>query len=370
MPESDALSQAIQTIQEICQENCHIADARYAGDYTLCVYLLKMREFYRWEQQLSFQRVLTNDDVGDWLTEREGLWDEREQQDYQALTWQGRDYQPFTESDVLNQALNPEGLVYSAGYGQRCRAHFFLAELKRVEKREVNGVAFTIYYAGKELARDIAAPPAMSQGRQIFIREESLRRMLWEKVEEWRWQPVDNALGRAIQHYPFDESIDHALASMLQNEIPFIVAHEVGEVLAGDYLGESWNKLLNTLPRSSAEIMLRAVRDHLADCLSTLPQLLADNKAQQPTPALHFYIGHLSAMQKKLAPALIAAYDEVCQTQSLAALHDLLPRATQHWQSVAHHVLTLFAEYAEDNEAAAPHIEVYLDAHLLEDNNI
>ena len=33
----------IQTVQR----NCHIADARHAGDYTLCVYLLKMREFYR-----------------------------------------------------------------------------------------------------------------------------------------------------------------------------------------------------------------------------------------------------------------------------------------------------------------------------------
>ncbi|MGV6810354.1 MAG: Sfum_1244 family protein [bacterium] len=365
----NVLSPAIQTIQDTCQQNCHIADARYAGDYTLCVYLLKMREFYRWEQQLNFARVLTNDDVGDWLIEREGLWDELEQQTYQTLTWQDRDYHPLDDHATLNQALNKVDLVYSAGYGQRCRAHFFLAELKRVEQREVNGVAFTIYYAGKELARDIAAPPAMSQGRQIFIREESLRRMLWEKVEEWRWQPIDNALGRAIQHYTFDkdDTIDHALTDMLHNEIPFIVAHEVGEVLAEDYLGESWNKLLNTLPRSTAEIMLRAVRDHLADCLSTIPQLLADNKAQQPTPALHFYIGHLSAMQKKLAPALITAYDKVCQTQSLEALQALLPHATQHWQTVANHALRLFAE---QGDAAALPIEAYLDAHLLEDHHL
>ncbi|MFN3785876.1 MAG: hypothetical protein ACK4RS_03445, partial [Thiothrix sp.] len=60
----------IQTVQR----NCHIADARHAGDYTLCIYLLKMREFYRWEHGISFQQVLTSDDVGDWLTRREAMW--------------------------------------------------------------------------------------------------------------------------------------------------------------------------------------------------------------------------------------------------------------------------------------------------------
>jgi hypothetical protein len=42
------LGQVVATVQK----NCHISDAQYAGDYTLCIFLLKMREFYRWENQI------------------------------------------------------------------------------------------------------------------------------------------------------------------------------------------------------------------------------------------------------------------------------------------------------------------------------
>ena len=31
------------------QHNCNIADARFARNHVMCIYLIKMREFYRWE---------------------------------------------------------------------------------------------------------------------------------------------------------------------------------------------------------------------------------------------------------------------------------------------------------------------------------
>ncbi|MCS6786726.1 MAG: hypothetical protein NZ524_06820, partial [Thiobacillaceae bacterium] len=34
------------------QRNCDISDAQYAGDLTLCTFLLKMRELYRWEHDI------------------------------------------------------------------------------------------------------------------------------------------------------------------------------------------------------------------------------------------------------------------------------------------------------------------------------
>ena len=52
------------------QKNCHISDARHAGDFTLCIFLLKMREFYRWEQGLPFGAALGRGEVGDWLAGR------------------------------------------------------------------------------------------------------------------------------------------------------------------------------------------------------------------------------------------------------------------------------------------------------------
>lgn len=37
---------------ETVQKNCHIADANHARNLTMCTYLLEMREFFRWENEL------------------------------------------------------------------------------------------------------------------------------------------------------------------------------------------------------------------------------------------------------------------------------------------------------------------------------
>ncbi|MEO8677345.1 MAG: hypothetical protein ABI569_17355, partial [Casimicrobiaceae bacterium] len=46
------------------QHNCDISDARFAGDYGLCTFLLKMREYYRWENELPFAHALPKDELG------------------------------------------------------------------------------------------------------------------------------------------------------------------------------------------------------------------------------------------------------------------------------------------------------------------
>ena len=167
------MNKDIKALSETVQHNCHIADARHAGDYTLCVYLLKMREMYRWEQQESFNTTLTTDDVGDWLTDREGLWDDVEDLEYKPLVIDGIEYDPF-DNEAINILMKNKGLVYNAGLGIRCRPHFFLAELEEyIEDGEQ-----AIIIAGSEYARDMAAPPAMVQQDRIYIRRQSLRRML------------------------------------------------------------------------------------------------------------------------------------------------------------------------------------------------
>jgi len=72
----------IRQLIDSVQLNCHISDARHAGNYTLCVYLLKMREFYRWEKQQTYSKKLSSDDIGAWLSKREQLWEEVEAEDY------------------------------------------------------------------------------------------------------------------------------------------------------------------------------------------------------------------------------------------------------------------------------------------------
>jgi hypothetical protein len=44
---NDTSSTAFHQLRDSVQRNCHLADAEHARDYSLCIYLLKMREYYR-----------------------------------------------------------------------------------------------------------------------------------------------------------------------------------------------------------------------------------------------------------------------------------------------------------------------------------
>src|SRR5690606_11967608 len=115
---------ALQSLRETVQTNCHIADARHASDYTMCIYLLKMREYFRWEQGYPYGASLPGAAVGEWLMAREALWEGLEQRPYQDLVIGQARLPPF-ESDRVNELLLDQGLVYSGGLGHNHRPHFF-----------------------------------------------------------------------------------------------------------------------------------------------------------------------------------------------------------------------------------------------------
>lgn len=316
-------------LRELCcavQRNCHISDARHGGDYGLCTYLLKMREFYRWENGLDYNTALTNESVGEWLTAREALWESLSEDEFAPLPLLGREFDPF-DVEQLNRELEPLGLVYSAGYGVKNKPLFFLGHLERRE--DPGGVS--VWVAGRELARDLMAPAAMCQGDRIYIRQESFRRLLWEKLESWRWHKPDNALGRAFAYYDFEENLELALDQMVEKELDAVLLHEQGEHLAGLELGETWNELLSGLGHSQAELMARAIRDHWADCRVTLPTLVA----REDAASVHFYIGGLSGMRRELFPLLNSSYEAWHESQDWSQLSRCVEAGASHWSSLA-----------------------------------
>ena len=68
-----------ETIETI-QRNCHIADANHAREMTMCNYLLGMREYFRWENELPLTQPPPRQEIGEWLTQREALWDSLEKE--------------------------------------------------------------------------------------------------------------------------------------------------------------------------------------------------------------------------------------------------------------------------------------------------
>ena len=329
----------LQNLLAAVQHNCHISDARYAGNYTMCVYLLKMREYFRWEKGFTFRDRLPDAEVGEWLKQRESFWETIEEEPFNDLPVDGECYDPF-DNDSLNAVLNPHGLVYSGGLGNRNTPHFFLARLGHRENRQ----GYTLLVSENEYARDLTAPPAMTLAGKIYVRRESLRRMLWEKIEEWRWQKPENAMARALRGFDLENDTEAALDAMADSLLESVVLHEKGELQAGSRLGPEWEQMLTSLARTKTEIMLRAVRDHLADSLSTLPGLVADGNDVQ----LHFYFAHLTQMQKQIFPALTRAYESWVTTGSPGAIESLLPASRSHWQALAEQTLDLFREDPQD----------------------
>ncbi len=313
------------------QQNCHISDARHAGNYTLCVYLLKMREFYRWEHQYAFSDKLSSENIGDWLSDRETLWDELENDDYHRLQITDTEHDPFN-STAINQEILPQNLVYSGGYGVKGKPHFFLADLEK--KQQING--YSIYISGKEYARDLTSPPAMSQHKIIYIRRESFKRLIWERTDEWRWNKPENAMAKAIRCYDFDNDLENALNRMTDNELDAAVLHEIGEIQAGEKL-PGWHQMMSDVSFTQAEIMARAVRDHYADTLHTLPTLIKNNNQA----SIHFYFANLTNMRKHIFPSLMDAYNKWCDSHNIKAIEQIVATSLDHWKNIAEQILVL-----------------------------
>jgi hypothetical protein len=332
----------MQQLIESVQRNCDIADARHGSDYGMCTYLLKMRELYRWTQGLPLGATLSRGAVGDWLTAREQHLESLEEADFAELEVDGRRFDPF-DAEGLNDVIAPLGLVYSAGLVNGARPSFFLGELEGSQTAD-NG--FRLRISGRELARCLNSPPAMTQGATIFLRRESLRRYLWEKYESWLWSRPDNAMARALAHYPFEQALDDALDAMTEAEMAAIEFHERGEYEAGRELGDAWEAMLMDVSMTPAELVARAVRDHLADCSHTLPMLVEEGR----TASLHFFMANLGAMRKQLFPGLQAAYRQWLDGASTDAFSELAASGADHWRAVAHDLLQL---HRSEGSAAA-----------------
>ena len=263
--------------------------------------------------------------------EREAAWSALEDKDYAPLALGGRRFDPF-DAAALNRELLAHGFVYGAGYGRFHRPHFFLAELVADGTRE----GARVLVAGRELARDISAIPAALQGEAIYVRRDALRRWLWEKVDFWRARRPGGALASALEHWGLAAGDDAAFERMVDAELETLVLHELGEARAGAKLGAAWEEMLAGLEDRRLEILARAVRDNLADCLSTLPGLLE----RDAHASLHFWFSQLDGMRREIFPALGTAYAAWRASGRAAALLEAVGAGAAHWERVARAFLT------------------------------
>ncbi len=335
---------------EAVQTNCHIADAAHAADMTLCIYLLQMREFYRWELGLPPLQPMAREAVGAWLSAREALWDGLEGQAWRALPLAGGSIDPF-DVEPVNAELLPQGLVYGAGYTAPGRASFFLGRLESAQQRE----GLLVRTSGREYARGLSSPPAALQDGTIYLRQESLQRWLWEKYEAWTLRRPAGAFKRALDAHGYAQEGEAAVPRMAQAQAESLVLHELGEARAGALLGEDWRVMRQGLGDRRTELHVRAVRDLLADCRVTLPTLLQ----RGDHAALHFWFANFEGLRAELAPGLARAYAAYGAGDGGQTLALVLNEGATHWHAVCEQVLALHRRHGA---SAQPHIRTLLES--------
>ncbi|MCP4008480.1 MAG: hypothetical protein GY726_03085 [Proteobacteria bacterium] len=343
---------SIETLKQAVQFNCDLSDRESAADYSICIYLIRMREYYRWSHGIAMNEPLDQSTLMDWVSNTEARWEAIEVDGFQALEFQGVSYQAF-DSEPLNRVLQPLGYTYSAGYGRFAKPVFMLAELQSFERTD----RYKLTIAGRELARELSAPPAVMQSGNILIRTESVARLIWDLLEEWQWSRPDNAMARVVEYYDFEADALLALerASIDQREV--LILHEIGELIAEDLLAPGWNEMLIEKNRHR-HLFARAVRDTLADCLSTLPGLVAEDNR----PGIHFYFASLTPLRKSMFPMLAKAYRQWHSSGSFADINSAISRGQVHWLKTAN---SLRDEFDASRERSKPSLQGYVEQNAL-----
>ena len=342
----------IKTLANAVQFNCDLSDRESATDYSICIYLIRMREYYRWSHGIAMNESLDQSALMDWISDTEARWEEIAVDDFQALQYQGVRYQPF-DSKALNRVLHSQGYTYAAGYGRFGKPVFMLAELETLEP----GEQYSLTVAGRELARELSAPPAVMQFGEILIRTESVTRLIWDMLEEWQWNKPDNAMAQVVKYYDFEGDAMQALEHASTDQAEVLILHEIGEMIAEELLAPCWNDMLRDEGRHR-HLFARAVRDSLADCLSTLPGLLVEDN----TPGIHFYFASLTPMRKSMFPTLAKAYRQWQSSGSIGGIKSAINCGQAHWLNIANR---LTDDFIAGRPATNNTVQAYIEQNAL-----
>ncbi len=333
--EFEALATAVQF-------NCDLGDALHAREKSLCTYLLGMREYFRWSAGLPLGAAPDRGRLSAWISQREQQWDALRDQEtvtYADLPLAGG-IDPFDEARA-NRDLQAIGLVYGAGLGLFGAPMFFLAQCESDQLRD--GVRVIV--AGAELARGITAAPAVSRNNTILVRSDALRRWLWTRTETALHGPRDNAFALALRAYGADADVEAAVSAMAAGEAETLVLHEMGELRAGRLLGTEWEEMLLEVGDRRTEVVIRAVRDLLADCLVTLPRLTA----RTATRSLLFWLANFDGLRRALAPELAESCRMVSGTLDFDRLERVVDSSRQHWEQRACELLASWRKGGAEN---------------------
>ena len=334
---------AVEEIARQVLRNCSVSDSKYAGNYSVCGLAMRLRDLYKWEKGLEPWVEEEPPALLEWIGRKEEEWDSLVDSDLEEITIQGVSYRPF-DVKMINERLEPHGLCYGAGFVHGLKPTFFFAPLE--EKKKVDGIEISIL--GRELARDLLTLPAMTQEESILIRRESARLFLWNQIFFIK-RSGREALRFALKGYGANDldavSLQRNLNRICRDELETYIFHELGEIRETAFDREVWREIVSQLPHTLVEILVRSLKDILADtgehgCLSHIIR-------QRKTSSLAFYTAFLDGLKKELFHDLPAAFKRFTGSEDWSLIEEASVSGYRRAKKHAHTVISLFLEGKE-----------------------
>ncbi len=322
------------------QQNCTISDASHAGLFSICGLALRLRDLYKWEQQLAPWQEHDAREILDWIGDREDGWDQMATKAYASLQINGHTYDSF-DTEGINALLAEEGLFYGAGYAQRLKPTFFLAEIEK--KSTLRG--HPVLLLGRELARDLLTLPALSQDNCIVVRQEAARLFLWDQMTYIK--PSGKAAFKwGLKHCGVadanPDTLRKAFNTIFDLQRTTYIYHERGEIADKTFDRTLWREIIGAFPQSPTELLARAVKDLLADTGPEGP--LAHIIQEQNSAALAFYVAFSDGLVKELFPQIRPVFKVFCGSGRWSLIADAVNQGYTAAQSYAALMSRLYQE--------------------------
>ena len=300
--------------------NCNISDAKFWGYYSICGLLMRYRELYRSEHSLMPWDSIDNEEVCQWIQEREKLWLDLEDADLQRIIIDNRSYDPF-DITALNSVLQAEGLVYSGGYGTFNKPTFFIAKLDAA--RDL--FDYRVHYTGTELCRDLAASPAILQGRCIYVRPEVLSIFIWDRFQELKANRFSRLTERMFSEYRIQSTdrqcpeLYKKIIDMVRDASEVFVLHEAGEAYEDEY-SDDWHEILSEGCDKATELFLRGIKDVRADTSVMGPLRMIVGRRYRA--GISFFVAFLDGIRKEIFPEIRDAFQQFVESGDWSVLED------------------------------------------------
>ena len=328
----------LETITRQVNLNCDISDARHAGLYSICGLALRLRDLYKWEAGLPPWVEKDSSEILDWIGSKEQKWEKIANFEYSRLSIQGCDYDPF-DTRQINELLEPHAIFYGAGYARSLKPTFFLATIE--DKKKL--MQHSVYTLGRELARDLLTIPALSQDRVILVREESAKMFLWDQmlyIKKSGRPALDFALQRCGVHDQCPETLHSNLPAIFAAQKETYIYHELGEIMDTVFNRKVWREIIAAYPHSTVELLVRVVKDLLADTHEhgTLRYIIRERKEA----ALAFYVAFIDGLAKVLFAELVASFSEFARTDNWTMMENAVSAGFYEAKNYAEKIIALF----------------------------